>query len=45
MKTWMCLICGYVYSEEQGDPDHGLAPGTLWGRCAFILALPGLWSW
>ncbi|MDG2155492.1 MAG: rubredoxin [Gammaproteobacteria bacterium] len=30
MKTWMCLICGYVYSEKQGDPDHGLAPGTLW---------------
>jgi rubredoxin len=30
MKTWMCLICGYVYDEAAGDPDHGLAPGTRW---------------
>lgn len=20
--------CGYIYDEEKGDPDHGLAPGT-----------------
>ncbi|MGU9956647.1 MAG: rubredoxin [Arenicellales bacterium WSBS_2016_MAG_OTU3] len=26
----MCVICGYVYDEEQGAPDDGLAPGTLW---------------
>ena len=30
MKTYMCLICGYIYSEEKGDADHGLAPGTRW---------------
>ena len=30
MKTWMCLICGYVYDEAKGDPDAGLAPGTRW---------------
>ncbi len=30
MKTYMCLICGYIYSEEKGDADHGLAPGTKW---------------
>ncbi len=29
-KTYMCVICGYVYDEEQGAPDDGLAPGTLW---------------
>ena len=29
-KTWMCLICGWVYDEEQGAPDEGLAPGTRW---------------
>ena len=23
-------FCGYVYSEEQGDPDNGIAPGTKW---------------
>ena len=29
-KTWVCVVCGYVYSEEKGDVEHGLAPGTLW---------------
>ncbi len=29
-KTWMCLICGWVYDEEQGAPDEGIAPGTRW---------------
>ena len=27
-KTWMCLICGWIYDEEIGDPDSGIAPGT-----------------
>ncbi|MDX1482532.1 MAG: rubredoxin [Woeseiaceae bacterium] len=30
MKTYMCLICGYVYSEEEGDPESGIPPGTRW---------------
>jgi rubredoxin len=30
MKTYMCLICGYIYNEERGDPDEGIAPGTRW---------------
>ena len=30
MKTYMCLICGYVYDEAEGAPDEGLPPGTLW---------------
>lgn len=25
---WVCLACGHVYDEAQGDPDHGIAPGT-----------------
>ena len=29
-KTYMCLICGWVYDEEVGLPDEGIAPGTLW---------------
>ena len=28
--TWMCLICGWVYEEEAGLPDEGIAPGTRW---------------
>ncbi len=30
MKTYQCLVCGFIYDETTGDPDHGIAPGTLW---------------
>ena len=29
-KTYLCLICGYIYDEELGDPEGGIAPGTRW---------------
>ena len=29
-RTWMCLICGFVYEEEKGIPGEGIAPGTRW---------------
>ena len=29
-RTFMCVICGYVYDEEKGEPDDGIAPGTKW---------------
>jgi rubredoxin len=29
-KTYMCLICGFIYDEAAGLPDEGLAPGTRW---------------
>lgn len=30
MKKYVCNICGYVYDEEKGEPDNGIAPGTKW---------------
>ncbi len=30
MKTWMCTVCGWIYDEEKGDVEHGIAPGTRW---------------
>ena len=30
MKTYHCIVCGYTYDEAAGDPEHGIAPGTLW---------------
>jgi rubredoxin len=30
MKTWMCLICGWIYDEAAGVPDAGVAAGTRW---------------
>jgi rubredoxin len=29
-RTWMCLICGWIYDEAAGYPDDGIAPGTRW---------------
>ena len=29
-KTYMCVICGFIYDEEKGWPDDGIAPGTRW---------------
>jgi rubredoxin len=29
-KTYMCLICGFIYDEEAGLPDEGIEPGTRW---------------
>ena len=26
----MCLICGFIYNEEVGHPESGLAAGTRW---------------
>jgi rubredoxin len=29
-QTWVCLICGWVYDEEQGCPEDGIVAGTKW---------------
>lgn len=28
MPKYVCEACGYVYDPEEGDPEHGVAPGT-----------------
>ena len=30
MKIYMCAVCGWIYDEAAGLPDHGIAPGTRW---------------
>jgi rubredoxin len=27
-KSWVCLICGWIYNEEEGLPEDGIAAGT-----------------
>lgn len=29
MGKWECEACTYVYDPEPGDPENGVAPGTL----------------
>ncbi len=28
MAKYRCVVCGYIYDPEQGDPDGGIKPGT-----------------
>ncbi|HFD92179.1 MAG TPA: rubredoxin [Gammaproteobacteria bacterium] len=30
MKKWECIVCGFIYDEEAGLPEEGIAPGTRW---------------
>ena len=30
MKTWQCIVCGFVYDEEEGWEEDGIPPGTAW---------------
>ena len=29
-RSWMCVVCGFIYVEADGLPDEGIAPGTRW---------------
>ena len=29
-RRFQCYFCGHYYDEAQGDPAHGIAPGTAW---------------
>lgn len=30
MKKWQCMVCGFIYDQELGLPEEGIAPGTSW---------------
>ena len=42
--TYTCNVCGYQYNEAAGDPDNGIAPGTLWSNVpdGFVCPLCGV---
>ncbi len=29
-RTWMCVVCGFIYDEAKGRPEEGIPPGTRW---------------
>lgn len=37
MKTYVCIVCGFTYSEEAGLPSEGIVAGTKWED------IPGDW--
>jgi len=28
MAKYECMVCGWIYDEDLGDPDSGIAAGT-----------------
>ena len=40
LKTWQCIVCGFIYYEEQGLPDEGIAAGTRWADIPADWACP-----
>jgi rubredoxin len=28
MERYKCIICGYIYDPEEGEPADGIEPGT-----------------
>jgi rubredoxin len=30
MKTWICVVCGFIYEEEKGWPEDGIPAGMAW---------------
>ena len=40
MKTWICIVCGFIYDEAAGQPEEGIAPGTVWADVPANWACP-----
>jgi rubredoxin len=38
MDIFKCVICGYIYEPDLGDPTGGVEPGTLFED------VPDTWS-
>ncbi|EGV27757.1 Rubredoxin-type Fe(Cys)4 protein [Thiorhodococcus drewsii AZ1] len=30
MKTYQCIVCGWIYDEAKGCAEDGIPPGTRW---------------
>jgi len=37
---YRCLICGYIYDPERGDPKQGVPPGTPYERLPKMYKCP-----
>ena len=40
MKTYICIVCGFVYDEATGRPEDGIAAGTAWADVPDSWACP-----
>jgi len=40
MKKFKCIVCGYIYDPEEGDPDAGISPGTPFKKLPYDWICP-----
>ena len=40
MKSYLCIVCGFVYDESVGMPDEGFPAGTKWADVPAYWACP-----
>lgn len=40
MKKYKCIVCGYIYDPEEGDPDAGIVPGTPFDKLPYDWVCP-----
>ena len=38
MDKWECVVCGYIYDPEKGDPKNNIPAGTAFEQ------LPESWT-
>jgi len=34
MEKYKCELCGYIYDPAEGEPEHGIEPGTPFSNLA-----------
>jgi rubredoxin len=39
-KTYICIVCGFIYDEAAGRPEDGIAAGTKWADVSEDWACP-----
>lgn len=39
-RVWQCVVCGFIYKENEGLPSEGIAPGTSWNDIPADWACP-----
>ncbi|MDH5479468.1 MAG: rubredoxin [Nitrosomonas sp.] len=40
MRKFQCNICGFIYDESVGDPEHSIKAGTTWEEVPVDWACP-----
>ncbi len=39
-RRWECIVCGFIYEQDSGLPEEGIAPGTAWEQIPEDWACP-----